>query len=154
MRVPSCPSCRARCCQPRRGTPQQSWLQLRKYVCQKSISVVLSALWYFIGGVKILVGYLMAFVIYTQGRSYYSSHIFYGHWQLNIFPLTLDLGELDKNGRAEVALLVTIREVIFWYSVSGMIDDWSQILPVCRVLSLTIYPHSLILQTIEFTTLT
>ena len=54
----------------------------------------------------------MAFVIYTQDRSY-SSHTLYGHWRLNIFPLTLDLGELDKNGRAEVSLLVTIREVIF-----------------------------------------
>ena len=30
-----------------------------------------------------------------------------------VFPLTLDLGELDKNGRAEVSFLVTIREVIF-----------------------------------------
>ena len=30
-----------------------------------------------------------------------------------VFPLTIDLGELDKNGRAEVSFLVTIREVIF-----------------------------------------
>ena len=68
------------------------------------------------------------------------------------FPLTLDLGELDKYGWAEVPLLVTIREVIFWYSVGGMIYDWSQIFPVCRVFSLTIYPDSLILQTKEFIT--
>ena len=33
-----------------------------------------------------------------------------------------------------------------------MIDDWSKILPVCRIFSLTIYPDSLILQTKEFIT--
>ena len=84
VRGPSCPSCRAGCCQPRRGTPQQSWLQLRKFIHQKSISVVLSALWYFIGGVKIYVGYLMALVIFTQGRSY-SSHTLCGYWPQHIF---------------------------------------------------------------------
>ena len=80
VQCPSCPSCRAGCCQPRRGTPQQSWLQLRKYVHQRSISVVLSALWYFIGVVKIYVGYLMAFVIFTQQGRSYSSHTLYGRF--------------------------------------------------------------------------
>ena len=147
----SCPSCRAGCCQPRRGTPQQSWLQLRKhillsfdiYLCDSLFSLI------FYWRDKILC-WIFNGICYLHAGQGYSSHTISNHE--NIFPLTLHLGELDKYGRAEVALLVAIREVIFWYSVGGMIDDWAQILPVCRVLSLTIYPDSLILQTKEFTT--
>ena len=51
----------------------------------------------------------MAFVIYTQAELCQSQSI----QSRKHFPLTLDLGELDKYGWAEIPLLVTIREVIF-----------------------------------------
>ena len=151
-RGPSCPSCRARCCPPRRDTPQQSWLQLRKIILQSSDIYVCGSLFslIFYWRYKILC-WIFDGICYLHAGQGYSSHTI-SSYNENIFPLTLDLGELDKYGRAEVPVLVTIREVIFWYSVGGMIYDWSQILPVCRVLSLTIYPDSLILQTKEFTT--
>ena len=89
-RGPSCPSCRAQCCQPRRGTPQQSWHQLRKtYVIHpKSISVVIFSFWHFIGELKIYVGcWIFDGFCYLHSQQSYASHKVFSHE--NIFHLHL-----------------------------------------------------------------
>ena len=62
------------------------------------------------------------------------------------YLLTFWFSELHKDGRTEISLLVEVREVVGRYPSGGMVDNGAHVLLVCRVLSLAVQPHTVVLK--------
>ena len=96
----------------------------------------------------------VVFYVFSPSFALHSDHnSIYNQQSSSVTPswhhLTFRIGELNKDCWTKISLLILIWKIVFWYAVGWMIDNFSHILFICWILTLTVDPNSFVLNNLS-----